>query len=159
MQNKDRMGSMEGTQKRKLLVVCTGNTCRSPMAAAVLNRMLDEQGLSDRYTAVSAGVAAFDGQPATPNAVEAAREEGLDLSRHKAQRITLEAIDEAEWIFVMSEEHRRLLANALPDSEGKISVMRVSDPYGADLETYRLCLRQVRDFFERYFKEYPLCAE
>ncbi len=150
---------MEGKRKRKLLVVCTGNTCRSPMAAAVLSRMLDEQGLLDAYTVVSAGVAAFDGQPATPNAVEAAKEEGLDFSGHKAQRITLEAIDEAEQIFVMSEEHKRLLADIRPDSEGKISVMQVPDPYGADLETYRLCLRQMRGFFERYFREYPLCAK
>ena len=140
---------MDDKLKAKLLIVCTGNTCRSPMAAAVLNRILEQQGFSGKYIAASAGVAAFDGQPATPNAVEAAGEEGLDLSGHKARRITLEAIDEAERIFVMSEEHKRLLASALPDSAGKITVMQVHDPYGADLETYRLCLRQVRDFCER----------
>lgn len=146
-------------KKQTILMVCTGNTCRSPMAAAVLNRMLEQQGLSETYMAASAGVAAFDGQPATPNAVEAAKGEGLDLSGHKARRITLDALDEACLVFVMSEEHKRLLASALPDSAGKIIVMQVPDPYGADLETYRLCLRQVKDFFERYFKEHPLCAE
>ena len=150
---------MEDKQKKRLLAVCTGNTCRSPMAAAVLARILTEKGLTEAYTADSAGVAAFDGQPASPNAVTAAQEEGLDLSAHLSHRITLEEIVEAERIFVMSEEHRALISKVVPGSSEKIAVMQLPDPYGGDLEEYRRCLGQIKAFFVRFFEENPLCAE
>jgi len=143
-------------QKKKLLVVCTGNTCRSPMAAAVLRKMLAEKGLSGEYTADSAGVAAFDFQPASENAVLAAKEEGLDLSEHRARRITMEDLDEAELVFVMSEQHRALLSSALPEAKGKLVVMDIPDPFGGDLPLYRECFAAIRAFFERYFEEKEL---
>ena len=52
---------MKSKQKKRFLIVCTGNTCRSPMAAVVLNQLLEKEGLSEKYEATSAGVAAFDG--------------------------------------------------------------------------------------------------
>ncbi len=150
---------MKSKQKKRFLIVCTGNTCRSPMAAVVLNQLLEKEGLSEKYEATSAGVAAFDGQPATPNAVEVAKEEKLDLSGHKSRRITLEDIQEAEQIFVMTEDQRRLLSGAVPGAESKITVMRIPDPYGGDIEVYRDCFKQIRIFLIGYFKEHPLCAE
>ena len=143
-------------QKKKLLVVCTGNTCRSPMAAALLDKMLEEKGLSGEYAADSAGVAAFDFQPASENAVLAAKEEGLDLSEHRARRITMEDLDEAELVFVMSEQHRALLSSVLPEAAEKLVVMAIPDPFGGDLSFYKECFAAIRSFFEGYFEENPL---
>ena len=143
-------------QKRKLLVVCTGNTCRSPMAAALLSKMLEEKGLSGEYAADSAGVAAFDFQPASENAVLAAKEEGFDLSEHRARRITMEDLDGSELIFVMSQQHKDRLASVLPEAEEKLVVMDIPDPFGGDLPLYRECFAAIRSFFERYFEENPL---
>lgn len=148
---------MENEMRKQLLVVCTGNTCRSPMAAAILNHILQEQGLDGQYFAHSAGVAAFDHQPAAENAVAAAKENGLDLSGHQSKRITLEDVAAAEHIFVMSEDQRRLLASAVPDAAEKITVMQVPDPFGGDMEVYRACFAQIKDWFSRYFEEHPLC--
>ena len=153
------MNKVNDQLKEKLLVVCTGNTCRSPMAAAELNRILAEQNLEEKYTAVSAGVAAFDGQPAALNAIEVAKEKGLDLSGHQSRRIMLEDVVEAERIFVMSEDQKRLLSSAVPGSEEKIAVMQVPDPYGGDLSVYRACFEQMKKWFLGYLKEHPLCAE
>ena len=148
---------MENEMRKQLLVVCTGNTCRSPMAAAILNHILQEQGLDGQYFAHSVGVAAFDHQPAAENAVAAAKENGLDLSGHQSKRIPLEDVAAAEHIFVMSEDQRRLLASAVPDAAEKITVMQVPDPFGGDMEVYRACFAQIKDWFSRYFEEHPLC--
>ena len=143
---------MEET-KKLLLAVCTGNTCRSPMAAAVLNRILTEKGLP--YRAESAGIAAFNGQAASVNAIEAAKMTGLDLSGHRSRRLTPELLGEAERIFVMTEEHREFLS-ALPGVAEKLVVLGVPDPYGKDLAAYRDCLRALEAALTKELEEHPL---
>ncbi len=120
----------------RFLFVCTGNTCRSPMAAALFRKMAAERGLP--IVAVSAGLAAASGSPASENAIKVLAEEGMDLSRHLSKPVTRELCDEAQLIAVMSEHHRLSLIAADVDPH-KIFVLGggVPDPYGGSADVYR----------------------
>jgi L-threonylcarbamoyladenylate synthase len=119
-----------------VLFVCTGNTCRSPMAAALFNRQPDPAGL----TADSAGLAAIVDDPATAEAVRVMREQyGVDLSGHRARPVTADLLKQACRIATMTAMQRDLLRRAYPDLAGRIATLGelagvpahdVADPYG-----------------------------
>ena len=114
----------------RVLVVCTGNTCRSPMVAAVL---LDELGPDrERVEVTSAGTAAWEGQPATPTSVEIAAHEGLDLAPHRSRRTTPALVRAADLVLVSEWPE--------PGEPG----LPVSDPFGASREAYEECWRRIR---------------
>ena len=120
----------------RFLFVCTGNTCRSPMAAALFCKLAAERGLP--VVAASAGLAAADGSPASANAIEALAEEGIDLRSHRAQTVTKALCDEAQMIAVMSETHRlTLIANGIDPHKIFVLGGGVPDPYGGGLSVYR----------------------
>ncbi len=116
-----------------ILCVCTGNTCRSPMAEALLRAKAAARGLP--LTVHSAGISAFPGDTATDLAVEVLRERGIDLSGHRATPLTRYACDAADRIIVMTEGHRQVLLSAGIAAD-KLTVLGVPDPFGGDLETY-----------------------
>jgi glycine hydroxymethyltransferase len=88
-----------------ILLVCTGNICRSPMASGFLSGLLRERGIDD-VTVASCGVSAWEGSPPTPEAVAAMREQGRDISRHMARRMSRRMVESADLIVGMSHEHR-----------------------------------------------------
>jgi protein-tyrosine-phosphatase len=131
-----------GSRVKKVLVVCTGNSCRSPMAEGWLNRHLAGTG----WTAESAGVAAWNGMPATPEAIQAMREIGIDISAHRSRKITAEMAVQAEVILAMTEGHRREIAFWFPVAKEKTFLLNsfgpgkprdVADPVGLPVEAYR----------------------
>lgn len=128
------------------LFICTGNTCRSPMAAALMNRLLRERGLPGR--AESAGLAAAPGEPASRNAVLAAAERGADLSAHRARPADAVLMERSAAVFAMTSEHLRLLEARFPAQRDKLRLLGphgIPDPFGGDLAAYRRC----RDAIER----------
>lgn len=127
-------------KKTHWLICCTGNTCRSPMAQAVVQQLAEKRGLP--LTVESAGFAAFPGDEATPQAQEAAKEAGMDLSAHRARRLTLEMVERADRIFVMSEAQKQMLTDVCPRRARDITVLRVDDPFGRPVAVYRACLAQ-----------------
>lgn len=137
---------------KKILFVCTGNLCRSPMAEALFrHRMGDHSG----WQAESAGTFAALGHPASENAVLALKELGIDLSGHRSQPLTAELVEEADLIVVMTAEHRFHLLEVFPEVGNRVFLIKsfgtskvpadVSDPYGGSLNTYM----RIRDEIDR----------
>ncbi|MBR4360205.1 MAG: low molecular weight phosphatase family protein [Clostridia bacterium] len=120
-----------------LLFVCTGNTCRSPMAAALCrSRGIDAQ---------SAGLSADSGNPATDQAVRAAHRHGADLSGHLSRPVTRSLIHDADQILVMTPAHAIALQTRFPEAAHRVRVLQpaIPDPFGGDDAVYEDCILHI----------------
>jgi protein-tyrosine phosphatase len=138
-----------------ILFVCTGNTCRSPMAEGICRKLLAEKlgchvdQLEDHGVLVqSAGIAAAPGGGATPEAVQALAVLGVDLSRHVTQPISERLVRHADVIFAMTQGHLQALVNQWPEAADRASLLSenqldVADPIGGPPELYRRCAEQI----------------
>ncbi len=145
----------------RILFVCTGNTCRSPMAEAVARKTLSDLGW-DHVEVGSAGTAAIDGAPASDGARRAARKHGLDLGDHRSRSLGAEALGWADLVLVMSPSHlfrvvemgggekATLLTSFASgdDSEGALAD-EVPDPFGGADEEYEATLDALESLVER----------
>ena len=114
------------------------------MAAAVFNELCREKGIAP--TAKSAGLFANGGEKASDNAIAACREKGIDISGHKASRLTLDMLDESDIIVPLAASHEQILKSATGDKYAdKICFIPpgVSDPFGGDIAVYRKCLGEI----------------
>lgn len=132
-----------------ILVVCTGNTCRSPLAEALLR-----SALGDRGSVSSAGTGAWEGAPASEGAYLVGLENGLDLSGHRAQMLTRELVASADLILTMSRHHAARVADL--GGAGRVHLLgefagrtgpaaEVSDPFGGDLDEFRETFAELAD--------------
>lgn len=143
------------TTDRTILFVCTGNTCRSPMAAALFNSMNKKGG----WVAQSAGIAAFGGDPPTEPATAVLLESyGLDLSGHRSRQASCQMIGQAEWVLTMTPVQRDRLRDICPDWADRIMTIGemagepetiVQDPFGRDLEVYRMTAGSLAELIEK----------
>lgn len=139
---------MKGSKDMNILFVCTGNTCRSPMAAAIMEKIAVENDLD--VLIESAGLFAEVGGKASENAIKALDEMGIDLTFHQTKPITEELIEKSDIILTMTRAHKELLK---PMAGGDVYTLRefagddgdISDPYGGDLDEYRETAKEIYD--------------
>ena len=146
---------------KRILFVCTGNICRSPMAEGMMRELI--KGRTD-VVVLSAGVSAPKGSSASRSAVDALSELGIDLASFRSQPVTGELLEQCTHVFTMTREHRRLLDLLFPEQGSKIRLVGefirgggdVPDPIGQGLTTYKRCrdaiksaLAQILDFVDQ----------
>ena len=152
---------------KNILLVCTGNTCRSPMAETMLDSAVDESDILDGIIKTdSAGTFAFeDGEPAQ-YAKMVMKEMGLSIDRHKAKQIDQDLVDWADLILAMDSYGLEQMQVMFPEAEDKLTLFKsfaktskiavdeedrdsIEDPYGEDLETYRECAEEIKRYVDK----------
>lgn len=138
-----------------ILFICTGNTCRSPMAEGLLKDMAEKKGI--KLDVTSAGIFAFDGQEVSREAVEVMRGEGIDISHHRANIIHRDLLESAHLILTMSRHHKRELLNRYDFLKGKVYTLKeyaygiegdIEDPFGRGISAYRIAKDEIKEALE-----------
>lgn len=156
-----RAASKQGEKRMtKILFVCTGNTCRSPMAEYILRAQAKDQGLA--VETKSAGIFAIQDEPYSQNAIEIIRDllpEASDPNLYSltSNRINQELIDWADYVLVMTEMHRHYLINLFPEAADKIMMLKaesidISDPFGGDLRTYEEIAQEIAEAVDSFIE-------
>lgn len=134
-----------------ILFVCTGNTCRSPMAEGILKSYLREE---DNILVLSGAISTTEGMPPSENAVTAMAELDIDISAHRSANINADVLSEADLVLTMTQAHKQAIVHYFGDDfELKTQPLLeyvgiggdVADPYGGSLEVYRNCRDQLKE--------------
>jgi len=144
---------------KKVLFICTGNVCRSPMAEGLLRSMAE--GRAD-LEVTSAGLGAGRGQPPSLHAVDALRAEGIDISDIRSQPVNAELLEDSDFIFTMTRDHLDMLLLLYPEMAPKARLLRfeeaakggradVTDPIGGTRDTYEACKEDIKRALPRIF--------
>lgn len=145
------------SQKFQILFVCSGNSCRSPMAEGLLKKRLYPEYL-DKLNVISAGTLGIVNSPATPLAIKVCKEKGVDIANHRSRALTKEVLEQSDLVLVMSDYHKEFIRNNFPelidkvflltefdqsDSDNEQNFLSIPDPIGENLSFYRKVINQI----------------
>jgi protein-tyrosine phosphatase len=154
---------------RKIVFICTGNTCRSPMAMAFFNHLAAAQPPEFGFTAISAGLSVSWENLPSKNAVQVMQDGwGFDITGHRAHTLTRSEVEEAHLLLTMEHIHKDSILSAYPEARRKVFTLKeyaytsgntgskmddrsgdVCDPYGYSIGTYRHCAQEIREAVEK----------
>lgn len=146
---------------KKVIFVCTGNTCRSPMAQYLLQNELEKKHSNEKLSILSRGLAVYGEQRANANAVTVMKEDyEIDIDRHNAKLLTREDLDADTLILTMTHRHKVMLAKFYKDTQVSTYTLKewldikgdVGDPYGQDLECYRACAQELFELVKMLYE-------
>ncbi|GHU60271.1 protein-tyrosine-phosphatase [Clostridia bacterium] len=138
---------------KTILFVCTGNTCRSPMAEGIFNVLARGSGINAR--ACSRGVSVWARSPATPDAVDAAAAYGANISSHESRMVTEDIVDAADAVYCMTESHRAALERMYPRHSYKLYLLSedgVPDPFLGGAEVYAAAAGKIESALRKIVK-------
>lgn len=127
----------------RILFVCTGNTCRSPMAEGILKSIGNKNNMDLEIKSV--GISVYDGEKASKNSIEAMKKIGIDISEHEATQLRRDLVEEADLILTMSNSHKEFILSNYPSSRNKLFTLTeyvygvekdIEDPFGRSLSVY-----------------------
>jgi len=150
---------IRGMYMLTVLFLCTGNTCRSPMAQMILQHKVQEAGLEDKINVISAGMGTFVGLPLSLDAKRALQRLEYPVQEHSSQPLTQELAEKADLILTMTRNHWYLALRTFPFVEDKIYTLAefcgedadVSDPFGLGESAYFWCASQLTEMLDKAF--------
>ena len=143
----------------RIIFVCTGNICRSPMAHHYTQKKLYEMNLEEQIIVESAGTYAYTGSEATEYAIKAMKMYDVDMSKHKATKIENVDINDIDYVFCMTANHKRYLVSLYPRLNDKIFTLKefigenknidIEDPWGYDEKTYAKTAKDIVEIVDK----------
>ncbi|NLI58417.1 MAG: low molecular weight protein arginine phosphatase [Clostridium sp.] len=148
---------------KNILFVCTGNTCRSPMAEGIFNHFILNEDKLNGIKASSAGISVFGGDGANPKAQKAVKELfGIDISSHRSRAISKEDLEKADIILTMTRGHKEIILSIMPNVKFKTWTLKeyvlgdknlnesmdVQDPYGMSEKEYKNCAQELKELID-----------